>query len=139
MTIYRPKGRNTGAAMLVIPGGGFYAVATDLEGAEVCDWLIEQGITCAMLKYRVPQVWPKIDGKQTRPEVLLGLEDAQRAMSLLRHRAKGYGIDPNKIGAIGFSAGAYLVTELSNKTARTYPLTDTADVQPTRPDFAIVA
>lgn len=56
MTVFTPKGRNTGAAMLVLPGGGFYAVATDLEGTEVCDWVTAQGMTCVMLKYRTPQV-----------------------------------------------------------------------------------
>ncbi|MFM9864949.1 MAG: alpha/beta hydrolase, partial [Micropepsaceae bacterium] len=121
MTIYRPKGRNTGAAMLVLPGGGFYAVATDLEGTEICDWVIQQGMTCAVLKYRTPQVWPRKNGKQQRPKVLLGLEDAQRAMSLLRQRASKYGIDPHKIGVIGFSAGAYLAANMSNTEERTYP------------------
>lgn len=139
MTIYRPKGRNTGAALLVIPGGGFHAVATDLEGTEICDWVIQQGMTCVMLKYRTPQAWPRVNGKQQRPKVLLGLEDAQRAMSLLRQGAAAYGIDPRKIGVIGFSAGAYLVANMSNTDERTYPLTDAADQQPTRPDFAIVA
>jgi acetyl esterase/lipase len=139
MTIYRPKVRSTGAAMLVIPGGGFYAVATDLEGTEICDWVIEQGMTCVMLKYRTPQVWPKENGKQQRPKVLLGLEDAQRAMGLLRQKASLYGIDPHKIGAIGFSAGAYLVANMSNTEERTYALTDAADQQSPRPDFAILA
>lgn len=139
MTIYRPKGRNAGATMLVLPGGGFYAVATDLEGTEICDWVIQQGMICVMLKYRTPQVWPKEDGKQQRPKVLLGLEDAQRAMGLLRQRASTYGIDPHKIGVIGFSAGAYLVANMSNTEERNYPLTDTADQQSPRPDFAIVA
>lgn len=139
MTIYRPKGRNNGAAMLVIPGGGFYAVAMDLEGTEICDWVVQQGMTCAVLKYRTPQVWPNESGKQQRPKVLLGLEDAQRAMGLLRHRATTYGIDPDKIGVIGFSAGAYLVANISNTEERTYPLTDTADKQSSRPDFAIIA
>jgi acetyl esterase/lipase len=139
MTIYKPKGRNTGTTMLVLPGGGFYAVATDLEGTEICDWVIPQGMTCVMLKYRTPQVWPKVDGKQQRPKVLLGLEDAQRAMGLLRQRASTYGIDPHKIGVIGFSAGAYLVANMSNTEERTYPLTDAADQQSSRPDFAIVA
>ena len=138
MTIYRPKGRNTGAAMLVLPGGGFHAVATDLEGTEICDWVIEQGMTCVMLKYRTPQVWPKKKGKQLRPKVLLGLEDAQRAMGLLRLQASTYGIDPHKIGVIGFSAGAYLVADMSNTEVRTYPLTDAADQKSPRPDFAIV-
>lgn len=139
MTIYRPKGRNTGAAMLVLPGGGFYAVATDLEGTEICDWVVRQGITCVMLKYRTPQVWPRENGRQRRPDVLLGLEDAQRAMGLLRQQADTYGVDPHKIGVIGFSAGAYLVINMSNTEARTYPLTDAADRQSSRPDFAIVA
>lgn len=139
MTIYRPKGRNTGAAMLVLPGGGFHAVATDLEGVEICDWVVEQGMTCVMLKYRTPQVWPVENGRQRRPDVLLGLEDAQRAMGLLREQAGAWGVDPHRIGVIGFSAGAYLVTNMSNTEARTYPLTDAADRQSPRPDFAIVA
>ena len=139
MTIYRPKGHNSGAAMLVIPGGGFRAVATDLEGTEICDWVTSQGMTCAMLKYRTPQIWPREKGKQQRPKILLGLEDAQRAIGLLREQAPAYGIDPHKIGAIGFSAGAYLVINISNTAERTYPLTDAADRQSPRPDFAIVA
>lgn len=139
MTIYRPKVQNTGAAILVIPGGGFHAVATDLEGTEICDWVVLQGMTCAMLKYRTPQVWQRVNGKQQRPKVLLGLEDAQRAMGLLRHQALSYGIDPQKIGAIGFSAGAYLVANMSNTVERTYALTDPADQQSPRPDFAILA
>ncbi|OYX56817.1 MAG: xylanase [Brevundimonas subvibrioides] len=139
MTIYRPKGHNTGAAMLVLPGGGFYAVATDLEGTEICDWVVQQGMTCVMLKYRTPQVWPRENGRQRRPDVLLGLEDAQRAMGLLREQAGANGIDPHKIGVIGFSAGAYLVTNMSNTDERTYPPTDAADRQSPRPDFAIVA
>lgn len=139
MTIYRPKGRNTGTTMMVLPGGGFHAVATDLEGTEICDWVVRQGMTCVMVKYRTPQVWPKVDGKQQRPKTLLALEDAQRAMGLLRERASTYGIDPRKIGVIGFSAGAYLVANMSNTDERTYPLSDAADRQSPRPDFAIVA
>ena len=138
MTIYRPKGRNSGTTMLVLPGGGFHAVATDLEGTEICDWVIHQGMTCVMLKYRTPQVWPKNNGKQQRPKVLLGLEDAQRAMVLLRQRASSFEIDPHKIGVIGFSAGAYLATEMSNAEQRTYPPTDAADPRSTRPDFSII-
>lgn len=140
MTIYKPKGKNTGATMMVLPGGGFYAVATDLEGTEICDWVVQQGMTCVMLKYRTPQIWEKEKGKpQQRPEVLLGLEDAQRAMGLLRLRASTYGINPRKIGVIGFSAGAYLVANMSNADDRTYHITDAADKQSPRPDFAIVA
>jgi acetyl esterase/lipase len=138
MTIFKPKGRNTGTAMLVLPGGGFHAVATDLEGTEICDWATRQGMTCIMLKYRTPQVWPKQNGRQQRPQLLLGLEDAQRAMGLLRLRAKTYGFDPHRIGVIGFSAGGYLVANMSNTEERTYALTDAADRQSPRPDFAII-
>lgn len=139
MTIYKPQGRNSGTTMMVLPGGGFHAVAMDLEGTEICDWVIRQGMTCALLKYRTPQVWPRQDGRQQRPEIVLGLEDAQRAMGLLRQHADRYGIDPHKIGVIGFSAGAYLVANMSNSEERTYPLSDAADRQSPRPDFAIIA
>ena len=139
MTIYRAQGRNSGITLLVLPGGGFHAVATDLEGTEICDWATQQGMTCVMLKYRTPQVWPKKNGKQQRPQTLLGVEDAQRAMALLRQHSATYDIDPNKIGVIGFSAGGYLVTELSNTEQPTYPVADEADRQSMRPDFAIIA
>jgi acetyl esterase/lipase len=139
MTIYRPIGENTGATMLVLPGGGFYAVATDLEGTEICDWVVQQGMTCVMLRYRTPQVWPRSKGQSVRPNVLLALEDAQRAMGLLRQGASTYGIDPHKIGVIGFSAGAYIATNMSNTEERSYTLTDAADRQSPRPDFAIIA
>ncbi len=139
MTLYRPTGHHTGAAMLVLPGGGFEVLAMDLEGTEICDWAVQQGITCAVLKYRVPQVWPTRNGKQQRPKVLLALEDAHRAMGLLRERAASYDIDPHKIGVIGFSAGAYLAANMSNTEARTYLPSDAADRHSPRPDFAIIA
>ncbi len=139
MTIYKPKGPNSGTTMLVLPGGGFRAVATDLEGTEICDWVVLQGMTCVLLKYRTPQVWPTPNGKQQRPKVLLGLEDGQRAMGLLRQQAAAYGINPRRIGVIGFSAGAYLAADLSNTEVRTTPIADAADRQSPRPDFAIVA
>jgi acetyl esterase/lipase len=139
MTIYRPKERNTGTSILVVPGGGFHAVATDLEGTEICDWVIQEGMTCVMLKYRTPQVWPRKNGVSQRPKVLLALEDAQRAMGLLRQNAADYGIDPTKIGVLGFSAGAYIAADMSNTQERTYPPTDPADQQSSRPDFAIIA
>lgn len=139
MTVFRPKGHNNGAALLVLPGGGFEVLALDLEGTEICDWAVQQGMTCAVLKYRVPQIWPRENGKQQRPKVLLGLEDAQRAMGLLRQQASSYGIDSRKIGVIGFSAGAYLAANMSNTEERTYPLADAADRQSPRPNFAIIA
>jgi acetyl esterase/lipase len=137
MTIYAPKGRNTRAAMLVLPGGGYIALAMDLEGTEICDWVVKQGVTCVLLKYRVPQAWHR-DGVEEAPKVQLPLQDAQRAMGLLRRRAPTYGIDPHKIGVIGFSAGGHLAAALSNAAKRTYESVDEADREPSRPDFAIL-
>jgi acetyl esterase/lipase len=137
MTIYKPKGRHTRAAILVLPGGGYEAVAMDLEGTEICDWFTKQGVTCIVLKYRVPQAWHH-DHVEQAPKVQLPLQDAQRAMGLLRHRASSYGIDPHKIGVIGFSAGGHLAAAVSNAENRTYKFADDADREPSRPDFAIL-
>ncbi|HRD29566.1 MAG TPA: alpha/beta hydrolase, partial [Caulobacter sp.] len=141
MTLYHPRGRNTGTTMLVLPGGGFSIVAMDLEGSEICDWAVRQGMTCVVLKYRAPQKWPWDERRKhgRRPEVLLALQDAQRAMGLLRERAGIYGINPDRIGVIGFSAGAYLAADVSNIEGRTYPPVDAADRRPSRPAFAIMA
>jgi acetyl esterase/lipase len=137
MIVYPPKGRNTRAAMVVLPGGGYEVVAMDLEGTEICDWATKQGMTCIVLKYRVPQQWHH-DGIEEAPKVQLPLQDAQRAIGLLRHGASSYGIDPHKIGVIGFSAGGHLAAAVSNAEKRTYTAVDDADREPSRPDFAIL-
>lgn len=136
MTVYPPAAPNTGAAVMVFPGGGYYGVAIDLEGSEICDWITTQGVTCILLKYRSPQDWHK-GGRHQAPAVQLALQDAQRAMGLVRQRAAEYGVDPRKIGVIGFSAGGHLVTAISNADTRTYAAVDAADALPCRPDFAI--
>ena len=139
MTVYPPAGENSGAAMLVLPGGGYAAVAMDLEGTEICDWITQHGVTCIILKYRTPQVWRRDEnGVGIPPDDLFALEDAQRAMSLLRDRAASYNIDPDEIGVIGFSAGAHLAAALSNAGDRSYEPVDAADLLPMRPDYAIV-
>jgi acetyl esterase/lipase len=81
MTVYSPKGKNTGAAVVVFPGGGYQILAIDLEGTEVCDWLTSKGITCVLLKYRVPGEarLPKSGAYPKSPEAL---EDAQRTVRL---------------------------------------------------------
>ena len=139
MTIYQPEGRSTRAAILVLPGGGYAAVAIDLEGTEICDWVTKQGMICILLKYRVPQAWRHGEDRvEAPPKVQLPLQDAQRAIGLLRHRAASYGIDPHKIGVIGFSAGGHLAAAVSNAEKRTYGPVDAADRQSSRPDFAIL-
>lgn len=137
MTIFAPKGRNSRAAIVVLPGGGYAAVAVDLEGTEICDWITRQGITCVLLKYRVPQAW-RHDGVERAPEVQLPLQDAQRAIALLRDRAAERGIDPARIGVIGFSAGGHLAAAVSNAEKLTYAAVDEADRRSARPDFAIL-
>ena len=133
MTVYSPKGTNTGVAMLVFPGGGYQLLAMDLEGTEVCDWLNSRGITAVLLKYRVP-----IKRKGPYGESLQALEDAQRAISLVRYHAAEWGIDPHKIGVIGFSAGGHMVTATSTHfNKRSYRPVDAADKVSCRPDFAI--
>ena len=141
MTVYAPRGTNTGAAVVVFPGGGFEMLAIDLEGTEICDWLTSSGITCVLLKYRVPSA-PYDWHCHCRPDNLVtprqSLDDAQRAIGLLRHRASEWHVDPHKIGVIGFSAGGYLVAEVSTRFAhRLYAPVDDADKESARPDFAI--
>jgi acetyl esterase/lipase len=139
MTVYSPQGKNTGAAVVIFPGGGYYVLAIDLEGTEVCDWLTSKGITCVLLKYRVPNSGMHGDGRrQIKPKAPLALEDAQRTVGLVRSRAAEYRIDPHKIGVLGFSAGGHLVTDISTHFGkRLYPAVDMADNVSCRPDFAV--
>jgi len=141
MTVYGPKGANTGAVVVVIPGGGFQMLAIDLEGTEVCDWLTSRGVTCVLLKYRVPSapyVWRCDCRPHNRSLSTPSLEDAQRTLRLVRAHAAAWRIDPHKVGVLGFSAGGYLVAEVSNYfKARLYAPVDAADQESTRPDFAI--
>lgn len=133
MTVYAPKGTNTGIAVVVFPGGGYNALAIDLEGTEICDWLTSRGITAVLLKYRAPT--PKVGRYH---ESLQALQDAQRTLSLVRSSAYKWHIDPRKIGVIGFSAGGHLVAATSTRfDKRSYPPLDSADQISCRPDFAI--
>jgi acetyl esterase/lipase len=137
MTVYSPKGKNTGAAVVVFPGGGYQILAIDLEGSEVCDWLTLKGITCVLLKYRVTNVGP-YPKSGPYPESPMALEDAQRTVGLVRFHAAQWHIDPHKIGVLGFSAGGHMVAALSNHfEQRLYPAVDAADKESCRPDFAV--
>jgi acetyl esterase/lipase len=132
LTLYTPKGKSTGVAVVVFPGGGYRILAIDLEGTEVCDWLNSAGIACILLKYRVPDSGPY-------PKSPAALQDAQRALGLVRQHATEWGIDPNRIGVLGFSAGGHLAAAISNHfEERLYPPVDAADKLSCRPDFAVV-
>jgi acetyl esterase/lipase len=137
ITVYKPTVKNTGAAVIVFPGGGYQILAIDLEGTEVCDWLTAKGITCVLLKYRVPGEG-KLPKSGSYPESPEALEDAQRAISLVRFHAAEWNIDSHKIGVLGFSAGGHLVTAVSVHFAkRIYTPVDAADKVSCRPDFAV--
>jgi acetyl esterase/lipase len=132
MTVYPPAGTNTGAAVVVFPGGGYNVLAIDLEGTEVCDWLTSKGITCVLLKYRVPCV-------KSGPyrDCRTALEDAQRTVGLVRSQAARWHIDAHKIGVLGFSAGGHMVAAMSTHfEKRLYTSVDSADRESCRPDFA---
>ena len=143
MTVYSPEGKNTGAVVVVFPGGGYEDLAIDLEGTEICDWLTSMGITCVLLKYRVPgeEYYPKsapYPKSGPYPRSPMALEDAQRTLGLVRFHAAEHHIDPHKIGVLGFSAGGHLVVAMSTEfERRLYPAVDAADKESCRPDFAV--
>lgn len=141
MTIYSPKTKNTGVTIMVFPGGGFNGLAIDFEGTEICNWLTTHGTTCVLLKYRVPDsgpAWHNDCHCNIHPKAPTALQDAQRAMGLLRLNASKWGINPNKIGVLGFSAGGYMVPLLSTHfKKRAYFPIDAADKESCRPDFAV--
>ena len=133
ITLYlAPKAKNTGAAVMVFPGGAYRILAIDLEGTEVCDWLNSIGVNCLLVKYRVPGTGPF-------PKSSAALQDAQRALGLAREHAADWGVDPHRIGVLGFSAGAHLAAALSTHyDQRLYPHIDAADDQSCKPDFALI-
>ncbi len=121
ITVFKPaKDKDTGAAVVVCPGGGYGILAYDLEGSEVCEWLNSIGVTGVLLKYRVP-------GRGGQ-RYTASLQDSQRALGIVRHKAKEWGIDPKRVGILGFSAGGHLsATTSTNYEKRTYPTVDDAD------------
>lgn len=132
LTLYPPKGLNSGVAVVVFPGGGYHILAIDLEGQEVCEWLNSVGITCVLLRYRVPDSGPY-------PKSAAALQDAQRAVGLVRLHATEWHIDPSRVGVLGFSAGGHLVAAVSTHfEKRLYDPVDGADKLSCRPDFAVL-
>jgi acetyl esterase/lipase len=137
LTIYRPpkaKEKDTGTAILICPGGGYWNLYWQLEGEEVATWLNSIGVTGIILKYRVPRRPDEPKGEPARRP----LADAQRAVSLVRSRAGEWGINPERIGIVGFSAGGHLaIATATNFEKRTYEPVDEVDKISCRPDFAI--
>lgn len=126
-----PEATRNGAAVLVCPGGGYHILAMDLEGTEVCQWLNSIGVTGVLLKYRVPR-------REGLEKHAAPLQDAQRAMGIVRRRAAEWGIDAKRVGVLGFSAGGHLAAALSTTPERTYPKVDESDELSCRPDFSVL-
>lgn len=133
ITLYSaPQGQNSGPAVVVFPGGSYRILAIDLEGTEVCDWLNSIGVNCVLLKYRVPGTGPF-------PKSEAALQDAQRAVGMVREHAAEWHIDAKHVGVLGFSAGGHLAAALSTHyEQRLYPGVDAADRLSCRPDFALI-
>lgn len=133
ITVFQPEAeKNTGTAVLICPGGGYHILAWDLEGEEVAAWLNSIGVTGIVLKYRVPR-------RKDLPKHLAPLQDAQRAMSLVRSKAADWKIAPDRIGILGFSAGGHLSASAStNFDRRQYDTIDDVDRESCRPDFAVL-
>src|SRR5206468_9683787 len=133
LTVFKPsKDKDTGAAVLVCPGGGYNILAFDKEGTEVAEWLNSIGVSGVVLKYRVPR-------RKDLPKHQAPLQDAQRAVSLIRSHAGEWGIDAKRIGVLGFSAGGHLSATLStNYDQRAYSPIDEADKVSCRPDFTVL-
>ena len=133
ITLYpAPGAQNSGPAVVVFPGGSYRILAIDLEGTEVCDWLNSIGVNCVLLKYRVPESGPF-------PKSEAALQDAQRAIGVVRQHAAEWHIDPKRVGVLGFSAGGHLAAAVSTHyEQRLYPAVDAADQLSCRPDFAII-
>ncbi|MCG8584407.1 MAG: alpha/beta hydrolase [Pirellulales bacterium] len=133
ITLYRaPKEMNTGAAVVVCPGGGYHILAWNLEGVEIAKWLNSIGVNAVVLKYRVPR-------REGRPMFEAPLQDAQRAIRLTRKHAAEWGIDPKRVGQLGFSAGGHLTaTTATNFDRPAYKPVDDADKLSCRPDFSVL-
>ena len=130
LTVFRPE-RPNGSAMLLIPGGGYRWAVLDKEGYDVARVFAASGTTCFVLRYRLPA-----DGWAAGADA--PLQDAQRAIRLIRSRASDYGVDPKKIGVLGASAGGHLAGLASARTDATYVATDAADVLSLRPDLTVL-
>lgn len=133
LAVYQPaRDKANGTAVVICPGGGFNILAYDLEGTEVAAWLNSIGVTAVVLKYRVP-------ARDPQQRWLAPVQDAQRAMSVVRSNAAAWGVDPKRIGILGFSAGGATAgyTALF-RDARQYPAVDAIDAVSSRPDFALL-
>lgn len=133
LAVYRPaKDKDTGAAVLIAPGGGFFQLSMGHEGADVATWLNTLGVTGIVLKYRIPV-------REGVARSLPMTQDAQRSMSIIRAHAADWGIDPSRIGICGFSAGGEIgVNLIGNPDKRLYEAIDDTDKVAFNANFALL-
>jgi acetyl esterase/lipase len=133
LTFYpAPADNNSGATIIVNPGGGYNILAYNLEGTEICKRFNSHGVNCVLVKYRVPR-------REGLEKHQAPLQELQRAIAYTRSHAKAWNIDPDRIGVMGFSAGAHLAAVASNNfNERTYPQVDGFDNVSLRPDFCVL-
>jgi acetyl esterase/lipase len=132
IAVYKPTPeKDTGAAVVICPGGGHHILAYDLEGTEVAEWLNSIGVTGIVLKYRVP-------ARDPAKRWTAAVQDAQRAVSLVRSKASEWKLDPKRIGILGFSAGGETAGLAALLETRQYEASDDVDLVPYRPDFAFL-
>jgi acetyl esterase/lipase len=133
LTVYpAPREKATGAGVIIAPGGAYRFLSWPLEGTEIAEWFNRAGVTAFVLKYRVPR-------RSFDTETKLPLMDAQRAVSVVRRRAKEWGVDPARIGFLGFSAGGHLAAHLASTSGtRAYEAMDDTDKTSSRPDFSVL-
>ena len=130
ITIFKAEKPN-GTAVIVAPGGGYHILAIEHEGSQVCEYLNSIGVTCALLKYRVPARDKNDPSKEP-------LQDAQRAIGLVRHHAAEWGVKPDRVGILGFSAGGHLTVMVTlHANDRTYPTDAALDVEDATPNFSV--
>lgn len=133
ITIYSPpKDKNCGTAVVVAPGGGYNILAIEHEGSDVCEFLSKLGVTAVLLKYRVPR------REKQMPENLAMVQDAQRAITLVRSKSAELGVDPQRVGMLGFSAGGNLTAWTALTRKRMYDAVDKADEVSHLPSFALL-
>ena len=130
LTVLRPD-RPNGASLLLIPGGGYKWAVVDKEGLDCARVFAAAGVTCFVLRYRLPG-----DGWAAGPDA--PLQDAQRALRLVRSQAVAHGLDPARVAVLGASAGGHLAGMLTAREDATYAAVDEADAVPHRPDLSIL-
>jgi acetyl esterase/lipase len=131
LQVFRPaRDKANGTAVIICPGGGYVRLSMDHEGTDVAKRLAELGVTAFVLKYRLPNDQTQVD-KTTAP-----LQDAQQALRLVRQKAAEYGVNPARVGLMGFSAGGHLAATAGTHFAA--PAGDTKDNTSVRPDFLVL-